>query len=93
MQPKIDTEEASAGGLIGLGILFILGGLVFATEGWMADWLVSLANSQLPGPVSQDSFNTMWFILMTIMASPTLWAFYIGLDHILNAFKETPGDV
>jgi len=90
---KMDREEASSGGLIGLFLLIVFGGLLFACEGYMADWIVNLANSQLPGPVSQDSFNCLWFLVMTIMSSPTLYGLYIGLDHIMNAFRETPGDV
>lgn len=88
----MDREDGSAGGMIGLFLLFVFGGLIFACEGYMADWIVNLANSQLPGAVSQDSFNCMWFIIMALMATPTLWVFYIGLDHILNAFKEFPGE-
>jgi hypothetical protein len=88
----MDREDASAGGLIGTFLLFLFGGLLFAFEGYVADWLVNLANAQLPGPVSQDSFNCMWFIVTALMATPTLFALYIGLDHIINAFKDQPGD-
>jgi hypothetical protein len=89
---RFSNENASSGGLIGLFLLFFFGGLLFACEGFMADWIAQLANSQLPGPVSQDSFNCIRMITLVIMASPTLWLIYIGVDHILNNFKEYPGE-
>ena len=94
MYKKYDNEDASSGGLIGLIMLIFFGGLIFAACGYISIDIINLANDQmLTGkPISQDSFNTIWVIVTGAMSAPMLYLLYWGIDHLLNAFKEYPGE-
>ena len=92
--PKIDNEEASAGGLGGLVVLFLMFGFFTFCLAFGVDIVVSTANDMAgQGFLNQDALNTVKFLGIIFGDLPIIYLFMLGLDHIFTAKRETTGGV
>jgi hypothetical protein len=94
-----DTEEASAGGLAGIFILFVVCALFIGMLGGVVDRMQQTNNAMVTQaaagglPVSQDRVDTMNVLssAFAIMAFMILIA--AGINYWINSIREQSGDV
>lgn len=90
-----NNDEASAGGLAGIFILFVVCSLFIGMLGGVVDRMQQTNNAMIGGslPVSQDRIDTMNNLsgAFAIMAFMILIA--AGINYWINSIRDSSGDV
>jgi hypothetical protein len=88
------NEEASAGGLGGLVLVFGFFSFFCIVVGVVMDKYVEVNNSFIGVfPMSQDAINTMTYISWIFKAMPFIFLLFLIVNHIVIANKESSGEV
>ena len=94
IKKRFDNEEASAGGLAGLVVLFLMFGFFTFCLGFGVDVIVNTANGMAgQGFLNQDALNTIKILAIIFGDLPIIYLLMVGLDHIFTAKRDTTGEV
>ena len=89
---KLDSEMASAGGLITFVGLVLVCGFLTAILGMGIDVLISTHNSMIGTfPTSQDSVNTGINLVTAFKAMAFMLLLALGLNYLNTAQQESSG--
>lgn len=89
---KIDTELASAGGLVTFVALVLVCGFLTGVLGMGIDMLIATHNSMIGVyPTSQDSVNTGVNLIIAFKAMAFLMMLALGLNFLNTAQQESAG--
>ena len=89
-----DTEEASAGSLIGSIVCIAVVGTVFWVLGAALDKVVGITNTMiLAFSISQDAANTIYMLVTVFAALPFLYVLALIINYWSTAADESSGGV
>lgn len=90
----MDTEEASAGSLIGSIVCVAILGVVFFALGRAVDKIVGVTNQlMLAMSISQDAANTIYYISWIFGMLPFLYLLVVLINYISTSADESGGGV
>lgn len=92
---KFPNDEASAGGLAGIGLLFIVCGLFIAMLGPVVDESGNVNNMMIGSglPVSQDRMDTLGFLTDAFAIMGFMILLASGINYWINSIRDQNSDV
>lgn len=94
MIQHIDTEEASAGSLIGSIVCIGLVSTIFWVFGVALDKTLNITNGMVAsGAFSQDAANTLYMFAILFAALPFLYMLIVIINYWSTAADESGGGV
>lgn len=89
------NDEASAGGLAGIFILFVVCSLFIGMLGGVVDRMQQTSNAMVGGtlPVSQDRIDTLNALSSAFAIMAFLILIAAGINYWINSIREQSGDV
>ncbi|OPX64739.1 MULTISPECIES: hypothetical protein [unclassified Methanoregula] len=94
---RINTEEASAGGLAGLFLVFVVSAIVIILVAPVVDWINFTNNAMIgsPGlPMSQDRLTTMNLLCMVAFPSMAIMILLAaGINYWTECIRDQSGEV
>lgn len=90
----MDAEEASAGGIITLITLFLVGGLLFVCCGFAIDKITEIIQMMYATQAaSQLRYDIVTYQIMTFRVEPIILLIGGGINHFVNSLRETSGSI
>jgi len=94
MMQHTDTEEASAGSLIGSIVCIGIVGSIFWVLGQALDKTLQITNRMIAsGMFSQDAANTMYMLSVVFAALPFMYMLVVIINYWSTSADESGGGV